>query len=137
MTKDEVTATHSDLIRRAEACEMYAATTEISSWGGVSTAARCNGEAYAYRHAASLLALAETEHDTIRALLGAAARGKLPRCECCSVRLATVDVLVGGTAPLCDTCLAIDAAAYDLTRDQWRDLPHADALRAAAKASAK
>ena len=69
------------------------------------------------------------------ALLGAAARGELPRCECwcgCS-RLGTHEAGSGAKGYLCDGCLArYEPAANDRhDRGDWRDLPHAAALRAA------
>lgn len=76
--------------------------------------------------------------DTIIALhelLGAAARGELPRCECwcgCS-RLGTREAGSGAAGHLCDVCLTKhEHVANDRhERGDWRDLPHAAALRAA------
>ena len=64
-------------------------------------------------------------------LLGAAARGELPRCATCGDRLATMETADGSAVPTCDPCFADDVAEWGADRAQWRDLPHAAALRAA------
>lgn len=64
----------------------------------------------------------------VYALLGAAARGELPRCVTCGDRLATVHLPHGGEH-LCDACF--DAPNQDCDISAWPDLPHAAALRAA------
>ena len=63
----------------------------------------------------------------VYALLGAAARGKLPRCDDCRA-LATVHLPHGGEH-LCDACF--DAPNQDCDISAWPDLPPAAALRAA------
>lgn len=78
---------------------------------------------------------AEAERDDLSALLARAARGELPRCECwcgCSL-LGTHEAGSGAMGYLCDGCLAKhEPVANDRhDRGDWRDLPHAAALRAA------
>lgn len=77
------------------------------------------------------LEAAEAERDLYRAALAAAARGELPRCESCGDRLATMETADGSAVPTCDPCFADDVAEWGADRAQWRDLPHAAALRAA------
>ena len=69
--------------------------------------------------------------DETVALLGAVAAGKLPRCVTCGDRLATMETADGSAVPTCDPCFADDVAEWGADRAQWRDLPHAAALRAA------
>lgn len=68
--------------------------------------------------------------DTIIALhelLGAAARGELPRCRNCPA-FAHVHI-PGAREYRCDACF--DAPNQDCDLSAWPDLPHAAALRAA------
>ena len=66
MTNGDVTELHSDLLRRAEACDVLAedARRNMRSRDGLASAlasddgARCARKASAYRHAAELLAAA-------------------------------------------------------------------------------
>lgn len=74
---------------------------------------------------------AEAERDEARRLLAAAARGGLRTCEGCGTRLATMETADGSAVPTCDRCLDDDVAEWGADRAQWRDLPHAAALRAA------
>lgn len=72
------------------------------------------------------------ERDEARRLLAAAARGELPRCGCgrCG-RLATRSARTQAPAPICDECHVEDVRRGWTTDAEWRDLPHAAALRAA------
>ena len=67
------------------------------------------------------------------ALLGAAARGELPRCDedTDEARLATVRSADGSARHLCEACFTEAVTRGWTDRGVWRDLPHAAALRAA------
>lgn len=64
------------------------------------------------------------------ALLGAAARGKLPRCSWCPA-LATCETIRGNLSRWCDRCDADHPRPDGPADGNRRTLPHAAALRAA------
>ena len=64
------------------------------------------------------------------ALLGAAARGELPRCGGCRA-LATAYLGGEGAIGRCDACFAREMRLGGVDPREWHALPHAAALRAA------
>ena len=135
-TNDEVTELCNDYLRRAEAADVLA--RGYAEDDDIVPHARCSGKASAYRHAAELLRASPlaAEVASLRSLLGAAARGELPRCVTCGDRLATRRWEGDVVEEVCDECFASDVAdarAEGETIDTTAcvDLPHATRLRAA------
>ncbi len=134
-TNDEVTELCNDYLRRAEAADVLA--RGYAEDDDIVPHARCSGKASAYRHAAELLRASPlaAEVARVRSLLGAAARGELPRCDDCGTRLATLKWEDTGDA-MCDECLRElryehTSAGETLDEAACVDLPHAATLRAA------
>ena len=83
-------------------------------------AAKCNGARVDWRGRAL----------AAEALLGAAARGELPRCGGCRA-LATAYLGGEGAIGRCDACFAREMRLGGVDPREWHALPHAAALRAA------
>ena len=129
-TNDEVTELCNDYLRRAEAADVLA--RGYAEDDDIVPHARCSGKASAYRHAAELLRASPlaAEVARVRSLLGAAARGELPRCGGCRA-LATAYLGGEGAIGRCDACFAREMRLGGVDPREWHALPHAAALRAA------
>ena len=79
---------------------------------------------------AALAEVALWRGDETVALLGAAAAGKLPRCDDCGTRLATVQ-WSDTSERMCDSCNADDGGGEEFGEGECVDLPYAARLRAA------